>query len=65
MLHAQVFVQKFLHYDCAGVASSRRNVAAYVAKLRRRDAVDGPRHWVTPVEPSPPDRQRLQESNSF
>jgi len=61
VLHAQGLVQKFLHYDCAGAAASSRNAAAYVAELRRRDAVDGPGHRVTPVEPSPPERQRLQE----
>ena len=59
MLHAISFFQNFLHYFI-GVARNC-NRAAYVAKLRRNNAVDGPGHRVTPVEPSPPDRQCLQE----
>lgn len=60
VLHAKGFFQNFLHCF-TGDAARNRNATAHVAKLRRDDAIDGPGHGVTPVVPSPPDRQRLQE----
>jgi hypothetical protein len=63
VLHAQGFFQNFLHYFIGTTRNLNR--AAYVAKLRGDDTVDGPGDRVTPVVPSPPDRQRLQERNSF
>lgn len=60
VLKAHVFLQEILHHHGGRLARNGDNTVA-VRKLRRNHSIDGPGDRVGPIEPSPPNRNQLQE----